>query len=349
MIVLLVGALWARIAWTGADIEREWQLTRGEKMQNLGTTRSLEILPLFEEATSRGDLELEHSVSYLVKTDHQNILLDVGMTPARLSHNMHALDVSEKDFDAVLITPIHPDHLGGTNAWWNNMLMAGDPPLDLRGKPVYVPLPMGNRDLNPTVVKKPAKLADDVATIGAIAFPDLFPLSLKSPRNAEQVLAVNVEGQGIVLIMGCGHPTIERIVARAQALFDQPIVGLVGGLHYEGMTREQTQPHLAFVSLLNPQLVAISPHDSSTAALQAFQEAFPGVFREVKVGQAITMGKLTHLHTQIASATSSAMSLRASVSSTPLAFAPSSNIVMQNGHADATVLACTSITSWIRN
>src|SRR4029078_3575492 len=107
---------------------QEWQTTKVEKIGNLGTTQTLEILPLFEEAKARDDLELEHCVSYLVKTDNQNILLDVGMTPARLSHNMQGLNVSEKDFDIVLITHLHPDHTGGTDAWRSNTIVAGAPP-----------------------------------------------------------------------------------------------------------------------------------------------------------------------------------------------------------------------------
>ncbi len=251
------------------------------------TTNSLEILPLFEEATSRDDLELEHGVSYLIKTDHKNILLDVGMTPSRLSHNIQALRLSEKDFETVFITHIHPDHMGGMDAWRNNTLLAGDPPLDLRGKPVYVPRAIDNGNLNSIVVNGPAKIADGVATTGAIAFSDPFPHPQRPPRSVEQTLAVNVKGRGIVLIMGCGHPRVERIVARAQAVFDEPVVGLVGGLHYEEMTREQTQLHLAFVNNLNPQLVAVSPHDSSAAALLAFRDAFPDSYRELKVGQRI--------------------------------------------------------------
>src|SRR4029078_12494134 len=103
---------------TNNAIEKEWQKTRIEKMRDLGTTRSLQILPLFEQARAGQDLEVEHGVSYLVKTDHGIFLLNVGTTPSRLSHNMQALNVTEKDFASVVITHIHPDHMGGTNAWW---------------------------------------------------------------------------------------------------------------------------------------------------------------------------------------------------------------------------------------
>lgn len=270
---------------TAAAIEQEWKDARVEKIRELGTTRTFEILPLFEEAKARDDLELEHGVSYLVKTDELNILLDVGMTPARLSHNMRALGVSEKDFDAVVITHPHPDHMGGTGAWWSNTLMVGDPPLDLTGKRVMVPMSLSSPEIALSVLEQPTKIAQGAATIGTLPFAEVFPLSLRSPRSVEQALAVNVEGRGIVLITGCGHPTIEQLVTRADAVFDEPIVGIIGGLHYEGFTREQTQPHLAFIDALDPQLVALSPHDSSAPALDAFREAFRDVYREIRVGE----------------------------------------------------------------
>lgn len=41
--------------------------------------------------------------------------------------------------------------------------------------------------------------------------------------------------------MGCGHATVERIVARAEALFEQPVVGIVGGFHYDGQNKKEVQ------------------------------------------------------------------------------------------------------------
>lgn len=286
--VAVVIAMRIRDAVVVAQVDQEWQTTRVEKIQNLGATGSLTILPLFDEAAARNDLEAEHGVSYLIKTDHMNILFDVGMNPVRLSHNMQALGVTERDFDAVVISHHHPDHVGGMEAWQTNALRAGDPPLDLRGKLVYLPTAMSVPGVEPVVVTGPAKLGEGVATVGTIPFLDPFPGSALWPHNVEQALAVNVAGRGIVLLTGCGHQTMERLVARAQALFDEPVVGLVGGLHYEGMTRAQTQPHIAFLSALQPQLIGISPHDSSRDAMQAFRDAYPNAYQEIAVGHLIS-------------------------------------------------------------
>lgn len=271
-----------------ANVEQEWQTARVEKIRNLGTTHKFEILPLFEQAAARPDLEADHGVSYLIKTDHQNILLDVGMTPARLSHNMQALGISTQDFSSVVITHHHPDHVGGNNAWQTYALTAGDPSLDLRGKQVYVPVPLTVAGVEPVVAAQPTKIADGIATIGTISFLDPFPDSFIYPRNVEQAVAVNVAGKGIVLITGCGHQTVEKIVARAQALFEEPVVGLVGGLHYQGFTRAQALPHIEFVKSLNLRMVGLSPHDSSKEAMDAFRQAFPNAYQEVQVGRTIS-------------------------------------------------------------
>jgi hypothetical protein len=56
------------------------------------------------------------------------------------------------------------------------------------------------------------------------------------------------------------------------------------------MTREQAQPHIDFIRKLNPQLVALSPHDSSPAALQGFRDAFRNAYQEIALGRTIVLG-----------------------------------------------------------
>lgn len=109
-------------------------------------------------------------------------------------------------------------------------------------------------------------------------------MSLFEPKGSEQALVVHVEGKGLVLIVGCGHPTLEKLVERAESLYDLPVIGVVGGLHYEGATAEDVQPHIRFLDARRPKLVALPPHDSSSQALEAFQAAFPEAYQVIQVG-----------------------------------------------------------------
>jgi 7,8-dihydropterin-6-yl-methyl-4-(beta-D-ribofuranosyl)aminobenzene 5'-phosphate synthase len=258
------------------------------KLQNLGTTKSLTILPL-DEVAGRDSFKTEQrAVSYLIKTDAATILFDVGANsknedPSPLLANMEQLGVKLSDIDAIAISHEHFDHTGGFKWQFTDTFSLGNQQVDLGNKRVYVPKPMTYPGLTPTVVNQPVAIAPGVASIGTL------PMTPPGFGN-EQVLAVNVEGKGIVLITGCGHPTVPKIVERAKMVFDEPIVGLVGGLHYPEKDSKLLQPRVDYIKGLNLQLVAVSPHDSSQEAIAAIQQVTPAAFEPIQVGQPIAFG-----------------------------------------------------------
>jgi len=296
--MILVTALVAGIfiilrqASAAAQAERKWQSTPVEVLKDFGSSSSLEILPLYEEAGDQSIYQIGHGLSYLIKTDAATILMDVGNNPTEtdvtpLSLNMKALYISWDQIDVVIFSHFHPDHVGGVEAWKAGRVSLGKEDVDFDGKLVYAPSNFAFPGATPTLLPNPTVINPGVATIGTIEYGETYPVSLYAANGAEQVLAVNVQGQGIVLIVGCGHPTVERIVARAEALFDQPVVGIVGGLHYEGFSFTDVQPHVEFLSSHNLKLVALSPHDSSREALEAFQSTFADRYHTLRVGESI--------------------------------------------------------------
>ena len=296
--VIVAGAatlITIRNAQAAADIEREYQAMRVQPIANLGATRTLRILPLVEEAAGRDGVQIEHGVSYLVRTDDVTLLVDLGQnvqaaSPSPLEHNMEQLGVTTGDFDTLFFSHSHPDHVGG-RAWWQGATFSlGNQQTDLSGKRVFAPAPMTYPGLSPVVVTEPIVIAQGVASLGVLPFAEVFPLNVFAPRNVEQTLAVNVEGKGIVLITGCGHPGVPNMLARAQALFDQPIIGILGGLHYETTDLAVLQPGIESLKALHPQIVGLSPHDSTPQAIEAFRQAFPDAYRDIAVGQEIVIG-----------------------------------------------------------
>jgi metal-dependent hydrolase (beta-lactamase superfamily II) len=288
IVILGLGFIFGRQAWAARQAAQDWQTTVSPII-NLGSTRTLSILPLVENESSRSDLQAEHGVSYLIKTDNATILFDIGYnqnatSPSPLEANMAALGISLDDASILFFSHNHPDHVGGTNWWRAGTFSLGNEQIDLSNKTIYVPEPLSYPGLDPIVATQPAKIAEGVASLGTIAFAEVFPVSLFRGKGAEQSLAINVEGKGIVLVTGCGHQGLEKMLARAQALFDRPVVGVVGGLHYLEATAADLQPEIDRLVTLNPQLVGLSPHDSGPAARQAFQTAFPTAYQEIKVG-----------------------------------------------------------------
>lgn len=281
-----------RLVLANLAIERE---RRSGPIQDftLRTTSKLEIIPLYEEASSNAGLISGHGVSYLLRTNSATILMDVGDNPDGLSlppfaRNMQALGISAEEIDAIVISHPHPDHVGGVTAWNAKTVSLGLTSSDFAGIPIYVPSVAWQSNNSSAVNSRgPVQLSPDSATIGVISYPEVFPLSLYEPKGIEQALVVNVAGEGLVLITGCGHPGLERLFGRVEFMYDLPVVGVVGGLHYEGASAEQVEPQIRFLQPHQPKLVALSAHDSGPAALAAFQSAFGDRYRTLHGGEAI--------------------------------------------------------------
>ncbi|MCD6599768.1 MAG: MBL fold metallo-hydrolase [Dehalococcoidia bacterium] len=294
--------------------ERYWRESGVRKIANLGATKHLTILPLVDWYTSSEELKGEAGVSYLIKTDTNSILFDVGYNveqsdPSPLLHNMKQLEVSMDDFDAIVISHNHCDHVGGTKWEKRKSFSLTTHQVNLEGKVVYTPIPMTYPGLNPICTETPTVIATGVATIGVIPNQDFFLGWI-----LEQALAVNVGGKGIVLIMGCGHQTLSKIIKRAEALFEEPIYGVIGGLHYpvtdsrekmmgikiqkyagkcrlpwEPITMGNVKESIDRLKKLNPRVVGLSAHDSCDASIAVFRNAFPNAYRDIKVGEEISI------------------------------------------------------------
>jgi len=311
VIILAVGIfLWFRFNAGKQKAEEVWQQTTVKKFENLGTSRSLEILPLIDWETSSDNLKEEAGLSYLIKTDETTILFDVGLNegndhPSPLLHNMAQLDLTLDDFDTIVISHNHLDHVGGLSWSGQNSFSLTSHQLDLGRKRVFTPIPMTYPGLEPIQSPEPTILALGVATIGTIPNQGYFMGWVD-----EQAIAVNVEGKGIVVITGCGHQTLPKILERVEALFDEPIYGIIGGYHFpvtEGNTKilgiglqkyigtgkppwnpitlEEVHENIELLQQRSPKVVALSPHDSCRVSLEAFRNAFPAAYRDIKVGK----------------------------------------------------------------
>ncbi len=201
------------------------------KLAGLGSTRVLEVLPLVDWNVANSRLRGEAGVSYLIRTDQSSILFDVGgnlegTDPSPLVANMRQLGIKLADIDTIVISHNHTDHVGGLQMAMGRTFSLDYRQVDLQGKRVFVPISMTYPGIEPIVARAPTVLAPGVATTGPI--PSRIYIG---PVN-EQALAINVEGKGLVLIVGCGHQTVPRLLERTAELFDGPIYGVIGGLHY---------------------------------------------------------------------------------------------------------------------
>jgi 7,8-dihydropterin-6-yl-methyl-4-(beta-D-ribofuranosyl)aminobenzene 5'-phosphate synthase len=281
------------------------------KIKDLGTTRRFEMIPLIDWFTSDDSFTGEAGVSYLIKTDEATILFDLGdntknENPSPLQRNMIRLGIKPEDIDIIVISHNHGDHVGGDKWAENNTFSLTSYQLPLKQMPVYTPVEMTYPGLKPAYTPQPTKIAKGVATIGMIHNPVFFA------DIGEQALAVNVKNKGIVIISGCGHQSIEKILLRTEMLFDEPIYAVLGGFHYpleverniswiqryavvgklpwECLTVDEIRANCGLLKARKIKLVGLSAHDSSDGSIAIFKQEFPAEYVNIKVGEKISLG-----------------------------------------------------------
>lgn len=296
-----------------ARTDAEWHGRAVPPPPDVGSTRSLALLPLVNWHVAHDGLRSEMGVSWLIRTDTQTILFDLGHnasaeSPSPLEHNMTALGIDPAGLDAVFISHAHFDHVGGRHWERQRSFSLGNGQQRLAGVDIYTPVPMTYPGATPVHTPLPRALGPGVATTGTI------PRRLFMGRIDEQALVVNVEGKGLVLVVGCGHQTLTRLLDRVRESFSEPLYAVVGDLHYPipdgrlsllGINAQRffasghapwrplrwhdVEADIARLGRHPLGLVALGGHDSSDRVIARFREAFGERYRDVRVGEWIVV------------------------------------------------------------
>jgi len=251
-------------------------------------------LTVLVESSFKDGFKGDAGVSYLIRGDTGAILFDVGYGPASpvLAHNAEQLNVSLADADALVISHLHPDHMGGTKAMSTNRVLVPESLGDPKGTPCILPGEAEAPGFTASVADGPSPVIDGIATTGPLARSLFF-----GGFTEEQVLVARIEGKGMVVITGCGHPTIQVILEMAEKMCSDPIYAVIGGLHFPITAGRDSQAGIQAQMLLGTGLpvwrriteedldraaesinkagakkVLLSPHDTCDGGLARFKE-----------------------------------------------------------------------------
>jgi len=289
-----------------------------EKISDFGSVNKLSILPLIDYYAKNSDYSTEEGASFFIEADDNKILFDVGLNkrnehPSPLLKNMILEGIDPGAADMIFISHLHRDHLGGTEYEKKRefSLSAGD--VKLKNIPVYAPDSVSPSKNNPgplvKVIAEPEVLDKGIASIG------VHPRSLfLIGYTLEHSMVINLKGKGLVIIIGCGHQGIEAILERVEMIFNEPVYAIIGGLHFpvnggrvmagpfnmqnivgvdsrpwKGIVESHVESAIEKIKSYNPQIVAISAHDSSDWAIEKFKAEFGDRYREIIVGERIEL------------------------------------------------------------
>ncbi len=176
------------------------------------------IVSVYDNYLSDPEFKADWGFSTIVITHEDVILFDTGEDPDILLFNMDKAGIKPESITKVLISHIHRDHLGGLEGF-----------LELNNEvTVYIPWSFP-RSVIELIIEKGANFKE---VSGPLMISDhVYSSGVFSGDPDEQALVIET-GKGLIVITGCAHPGIVRMVESVRSLFEREEVHLVaGGFH----------------------------------------------------------------------------------------------------------------------
>jgi 7,8-dihydropterin-6-yl-methyl-4-(beta-D-ribofuranosyl)aminobenzene 5'-phosphate synthase len=227
----------------------------------------------------------QHGQSLLIEHAGQRHLFDSAEDYKALLHNLAILGLKLSDIDSFAFSHKHVDHAGSLPQIID----------ELTTQPVYVLPDFGTTDLRqPGSTYKAFKPEPDGRINVAVSEQEAaiiknYPhavlvknglqlgngLFLTGPVGGEiteQAMIIRIPEKGLVVLVGCAHPTLPAMIERAQSVTGEDrIYGLVGGFHLKDMSADDITLNVAFLKTLDLKFVVPS-HCTGYQAIRKMQE-----------------------------------------------------------------------------
>ncbi len=264
-----------------------------------------ELTVLVEQKAEKGFLGAP-GVSYLIKTDQGSLVFDLGHGPEMpaLAHNATKLGFKMDQVDALMISHLHPDHMGGFKAAREKQVTVPREIGGADGLPCFLPAEANAEGFQSEIVEGPRMLAAGVASTGPLA-RSLFLMGW----SEEQAIVARLKDKGLVVFTGCSHPTIETIVKMVKRISDEPIYAIGGGLHFpitdsplrkpglkvqmiwgtgkppwKRITDDDLKRTIDNLNAINPEYVFLSAHDTCDYAIDRFKNELKSETKVLRAG-----------------------------------------------------------------
>ena len=280
VLVILIVVIGTILGLTNFPIhkeDRKGQIVLAEENTSTTAAKDISITVSYDNNPYKERLTTAWGFSCVIRGIEKTILFDTGGDSSILLTNMEKLGINPKEIDLVVLSHIHGDHVGGL-------------PSFLEKNPevvVYLPksFPKGFKDgvkeygAKIVEVQGPLKICQGVYSTGELG-----------TWIKEQSLIIHTE-KGLVVITGCAHPGIVKIVDKAKDLLKDDVLLVMGGFHLGGESKSEIENIIYSFRKLGVSYVGPC-HCSGDAARQLFKEEYGENFMNVGVGRVITMNDL---------------------------------------------------------
>jgi 7,8-dihydropterin-6-yl-methyl-4-(beta-D-ribofuranosyl)aminobenzene 5'-phosphate synthase len=210
--------------------------------------------------------------SCLVDLGDRKILFDTGADSQAFFSNLQKFGIRCEQITDVVYSHKHSDHVAGFEE------LLGKLKKDCR---LFLPKKFPTKKLPATIQ---AEMVEDFKQIGS----GVYSLVLKGGFFLyEQALVLETKN-GLVIITGCAHPGIVRLLQEVQNRLKQPIHLVLGGFHLFRNKQSRIDDIVNQFKSLKVEKAAPC-HCSGNLAIERFQQAYQDRFHKIGTGTVLTL------------------------------------------------------------
>ena len=204
------------------------------------------------------------------------LLFDTGSNGRVLLRTMERLGIDIAEVERLFVSHEHWDHIGGIDS-----VIEANPRLQ-----IFAP-----RSLSKNMIADLRTQSREVIVCRGTPMPignGLYSTGVQGKLTPEHALIV--DGFDPMVITGCGHYGIDRIVRRAANILDKPIRTVIGGFHLHNTPIEEIEEKIS--ALKNSGVQQVMPtHCSGNEAIERFRRGFGEGFYDGGIGAVLANNK----------------------------------------------------------
>ncbi|MFW6159920.1 MAG: MBL fold metallo-hydrolase [Acidobacteriota bacterium] len=230
----------------------------------------LELIILYDNNPGDPQFQTDWGFSCFVSGLEKTILFDTGTNGKILISNMEKAGISPGELQVVVLSHFHRDHTGGLGA-----LLTINSQLEV-WLPGFFP-----QDFKHGIWAKGGRVKE--VTSAEKIFSNAYTTGVVIGWIREQSLVLDT-GEGLVLITGCAHSRIVKILERVKEQFRKDIYLAMGGFHLAGFEKNEIREILGRFREFGVKKTAPS-HCTGGEARALFEEEYGDDFFALGVGK----------------------------------------------------------------
>lgn len=275
-LIVLVILLIMGLVYVDAQAELKGPFAKSDRHPN-----GIEIHVIVDNNPYKEGLDTEWGFSCLVRGTSKTILFDTGHSDVTLLDNMRKMNITPEEVDVVVLSHIHDDHIGGLHGFFEKN---HDVTIYLPNTfPKYTKKSYKASGARVFEVTKSLKICDRVYSTGVL-----------EGLRQEQSLVLHLDSVNIV-ITGCAHPGIVKILKKAKEIIEDDIHLVMGGFHLTGgILGPPSLNELETISSFNDIGVRyVGPaHCSGDQAMRFFKRTYQEQYIDIGAGKVISVEDL---------------------------------------------------------